>query len=56
MLRSEFTSPIESIIDTIVLTLGEVTVAYEIVEFPSSYAIIGAVGFKKNFKHLIIKF
>ncbi|RNA19971.1 transient receptor potential cation channel subfamily V member 5-like [Brachionus plicatilis] len=43
MLRSEFTNPIESIIDTIVLTLGEVTVAYEIVEFPSSYAIIGAI-------------
>lgn len=46
MLKSEFNAPLESIFDTIVLTLGEVTVAYESLEFSSLYAIIGGVIFK----------
>lgn len=41
----KFIDPFESIIDTIVLTLGEVTVAYESLKFSSSYAIIGGVRF-----------
>lgn len=42
-----FDTPIQAILDTFILTLGEVTVDYEQLDFFSSYSIIGEVRFLK---------